>query len=128
MYFIYFENVLNDKINTFINNYHYGNNGGLYQKIITINCMPSGSLASKVRQVSFPKVSTFKQFSGSTCKYIILDDDGYCYLDERDLPRLIASIVENGYKIDESVNKIMLKNNVGMSEDKQFIFAFSEIK
>ena len=128
MYFIYFENVLNDKIKTFINNNQSGSNGGLYQKIITINCVPEGPLAQKVRLVSFPKVSSFKQNIGSHCKHIILDDDGFCYLDENDLPRLIANIVENGYKIDESVNKIMSKNNVGISEDKQFLFAFSEIK
>ena len=126
-YFLYLENILNDKINTCSNNYSYSNGGGMYQKVITINHIPSGPLASYVKHVGVPKVSAFKYPAGEYCKNVIMEKNGQYYLTEQHLPELISFITENGYKIDESVNKIMHRNNnVATSSDKQFLFAFSE--
>jgi effector-binding domain-containing protein len=98
----------------------------MYQKVITINHIPSGPLADYVKHVGVPKVSSFKYPAGEYCKNVILEKNGQYYLTEHHLPELISFITENGYKIDESVNKIMHRNNnVATSSDKQFLFAFS---
>lgn len=121
-YFIYLENILNDK-SQYMGEY-CGN--GLYQKVITIDRIPTGALASYIQQKSFPNISTFKRHCGHSCKNIILNENGDRFLTETDLPQFISFVASNGYKIDSVVNKLITKNKVCSTTDKQFIFAFYE--
>jgi hypothetical protein len=84
-----------------------------YRKVLTINKVPDGPLASIVKTIGREKVSVFKQTcspcaKNDGCMNVILNpSDKSEYLFEEDLAELITFIVENGYTVDTKLSKLM---------------------
>ena len=82
-----------------------------YDNIITINCMPVGPLSTIVTRFKNNKVSAFSL--ETNCGLAFKSNRHYNKLmlvDE--LPDLISFLSLNGYTIDTSLTKMILKTNV----------------
>lgn len=101
----------------FLDQYH-----GCYKKIITVNQLPEGPLATITKQIHAPKVSPFKESSPccptSNCIYGIMDINNPTELMcISKLPNLFTFLSTNGYVIDTSMTKMMNESKVQMSND-----------
>lgn len=107
-----------------------------YQNIITLSCMPTGSLSNMVSMLSIPKLSAFQNTSvfnnnPYNCNFVLLRypvnsgrgsvkfTDSFMGAD--DIPSLFEYLTSNGYVIDTDLTKMMYKSPVtigGVSESK----------
>jgi len=89
-----------------------------YKKIITINTKPLGALATYVKKINLPTVSSFKTSyisSSNTCIYAINKISNPNELMEpNDIPELFSFLVANSYTIDTSITQMMQTSNVKM--------------
>lgn len=115
-YGIYFETILNKHTQ-------------IYEKVLTIDRMPTGALASLVSLINSPRVSEFKINNSPyncPCKYVINNDDFSNYLTENDIPFLFSFLHSNGYTIDTNLTQMLLKSKI-QTPDKKLICMFSNI-
>ena len=114
-----------------------------YQNIITLDRMPSGTLADMVTMVNLPKLSPFQEagvFSGpnfgralsGSCVHVLLrypkNACGFnwkntdVFMGADDIPSVLGYLKANGYIIDTDLTKMMFKSRVevGGVSDKRF--------
>lgn len=115
----------------YLNTYHK-----TYQNIITLSSLPAGPLSNMVTTVSSSKLSAFQtvgEFNNNpfNCMYVLLRypvNNGQNYLKNvdsfmgaDDIPSIFAYLVENGYKIDTDLTKMLYKSPVtigGVSDSR----------
>lgn len=112
----------------------YDERNQCYKKIIRINKFPQGSgpLQQIVKRVRSPRLSRFDVFSdncgsGSCCNsnafnppciFVICNPNApHDFLTVDELPDLMSFLIDNGYKIDTSITKMLMKSNVKPSND-----------
>ena len=98
-----------------------------YQRLITINIKPTGSLGSHCISLKYEKLSPFDVNNGCKCNsykscIIVIKNPTtntpFC-IDE--LPEFIDLITSLGYTIDYNITKILQKNSrVNQSDDLLF--------
>lgn len=107
-----------------------------YQNIITLNSMPFGPISNMVTTLSTPKLSTFQTVSDFNnnpfnCTHVLLrypvnsgKNPLKCsdyFLGADDIPSVFSYLVENRYKIDTDVTKMLYKSPVtigGVSDSR----------
>ncbi len=114
----------------------YDERNQCYKKIIRINKMPAGNLTQIVKRIRSPRLSHFDTYgegngygggggdccgSGSNntpCIFAIFHPNHKNKLLTVDeLPDLMTFLVDNGYTIDTSITKMLMKSNVKPSND-----------
>ena len=113
----------------------YDERNQCYKKIIRINKFPQGPgpLQQIVKRVRSPRLSKFDVFSyscgsgtcsGSSnvfnppCIYVVCNPNApHEFLTVDELPDLMSFLIDNGYKIDTSITKMLMKSNVKPSND-----------
>ena len=116
----------------------YDERNQCYKKIIRINKMPTGNLTQIVKRIRSPRLSHFDTYgegngygggggggdccgsgSGNTpCIFAIFNPNHKNKLLTVDeLPDLMTFLVNNGYTIDTSITKMLMKSNVKPSND-----------
>ena len=116
----------------------YDERNQCYKKIIRINKMPTGNLTQIVKRIRSPRLSHFDTYgegngygggggggdccgsgSGNTpCIFAIFNPNHKNKLLTVDeLPDLMTFLVDNGYTIDTSITKMLMKSNVKPSND-----------
>ena len=116
----------------------YDERNQCYKKIIRINKMPTGNLTHIVKRIRSPRLSHFDTYgegngygggggggdccgsgSGNTpCIFAIFNPNHKNKLLTVDeLPDLMTFLVNNGYTIDTSITKMLMKSNVKPSND-----------
>ena len=114
-----------------------------YRQVITLSCMPPGPLASMVKTMSLPKLSTFVSYTndrsefGFGCSYILMrypnshsHKKGSEYMYSEDIPAVFSYLTNHGYTIDNSVTKMINGSRVlvgNSSGDKRLICFVSYI-
>ena len=112
----------------------YDERNQCYKKIIRINKMPTGNLTQIVKRIRSPRLSHFDTYgegngygdcsgcgsgSGNTpCIFAVFHPNHknkLLTIDE--LPDLMTFLVDNGYTIDTSITKMLMKSNVKPSND-----------
>ena len=98
---------------------YYDNITKCYQKIVTISAKPKGPLEKYVKQIRTPKLSPFQvnSYSSNCCKsepaciYAIksFDNHGCELLCIHQIDQLFTFLLENKYKINTEVTKILKK-------------------
>ena len=97
-----------------------------YKKIIRINKFPSGPLQQIVKRVRSTRLSQFDVFSYSCgtnafnppCIFVVCNPlSPHQFLTADELPELMSFLIDNGYKIDTSITKMLMKSNVKPSND-----------
>ena len=92
-----------------------------YKNIVTVNFVPSGPLGRFVHKVPLPRLSPFKEPSyccermlfclaiGKTCFNKVQSGLNYRnnLMTTDEIPNLFSFLLENGYKIDTELTKIM---------------------
>ena len=97
-----------------------------YQNIIALSQKPE-EFKDIVTQIRKPKLSPFRSFdccdTSPHCLYAFYNkiNNQYYYYEEID--KVIQLILENGYKIDYELTKIMIENK----SDKNLIFYLTKI-
>jgi hypothetical protein len=94
---------------------YYDTYNECYKTIITINSYPEGPLINLVNQIKFNRLSPFQEQGNccpiEKCGLALNSIRNRCNLMTlEELPDLFSFLLENNYKIDTSVTKI-LKNN-----------------
>lgn len=91
----------------------------LYKRIIAIDKMPQGLLSNYIRKIQRNKLSPFDVQQNSSynfncnnhCIYAILDvDNKHNFLCLENISDLLNFLMSNGYTIDTSVTKLLIKN------------------
>ena len=111
----------------------YDERNQCYKKIIRINKFPSGPgpLQQIVKRVRSPRLSQFDVFSyncGGSCNnsnafnppciFVLCNPlSPHQFLTVDELPELMSFLIDNGYKIDTSITKMLMKSNVKPSND-----------
>ena len=115
----------------------YDERNQCYKKIIRINKMPNGNLTHIVKRIRSPRLSHFDTYGGSggnggngdccgsgsngfnpPCIFAIFNPNHKNQLLTIDeLPDLMTFLVDNGYTIDTSITKMLMKSNVKPSND-----------
>lgn len=115
----------------------YDERNQCYKKIIRINKMPTGNLTHIVKRIRSPRLSHFDTYGGSggnggngdccgsglngfnpPCIFAIFNPNHKNKLLTVDeLPDLMTFLVNNGYTIDTSITKMLMKSNVKPSND-----------
>jgi hypothetical protein len=107
----------------------YDERNQCYKKIIRINKFPSGPgpLQQIVKRVRSPRLSHFDTFSDNCrnsnafnppCIFVICNPlSPHQFLTVDELPELMSFLIDNGYKIDTSITKMLMKSNVKPSND-----------
>ncbi len=121
----------------------YDERNQCYKKIIRINKMPNGNLTQIVKRIRSPRLSHFDTYgcsggsgdsggnggngdccgSGSNgfnppCIFAIFNPNHKNKLLTVDeIPDLMTFLVDNGYTIDTSITKMLMKSNVKPSND-----------
>jgi hypothetical protein len=109
----------------------YDERNQCYKKIIRINKMPVGNLTQIVKRIRSPRLSHFDV--DDACCGSGGSGGGGCYtpcifavfhpnqrnklLTVDELPDLMTFLVDNGYIIDTSISKMLMKSNVKPSND-----------
>ena len=102
-----------------------------YKKIIRINKFPQGPgpLQQIVKRVRSPRLSRFDVFSDNCgcansnafnppCIFVLCNPlSPHQFLTVEELPDLMSFLLDNGYKIDTSITKMLMKSNVKPSID-----------
>lgn len=107
-----------------------------YQNIITLSCKPDGPLSDMVTTLSTPKLSSFQSvgdFNNNpfNCTYVLLrypvtsgKNALKCsdyFMGADDIPSIFSYLIENGYKIDTDLTKMLYKSPVtigGVSDSR----------
>jgi hypothetical protein len=88
-----------------------------YTKILSINAVPAGPLASRVKTVRPPRLSGLSGLCGvgNTCIHALTASDGGCgaFMTPEQLPELFAFLVSNGYAVDSALTKLAAKHQSG---------------
>jgi len=119
----------------------YDERNQCYKKIIRINKMPTGNLTHIVKRIRSPRLSHFDTYGSSgdnggnggnggngdccgsgsgytPCIFAIFHPNHKNKLLTVDeLPDLMTFLVDNGYTIDTSITKMLMKSNVKPSND-----------
>ena len=111
----------------------YDERNQCYKKIIRINKMPSGNLTQIVKRIRSPRLSHFDTYGGNgsgdccgsgsngfnpPCIFAIFNPNHTNKLLTVDeIPDLMTFLVNNGYTIDTSITKMLMKSNVKPSND-----------
>jgi len=107
----------------------YDERNQCYKKIIRINKMPNGNLTQIVKRIRSPRLSHFDTYGGNgggdccgsdytPCIFAIFNPNHKNQLLTIDeLPDLMTFLVDNGYTIDTSITKMLMKSNVKPSND-----------
>jgi len=105
----------------------YLDNNQNYKNIITINKFPPGPLQRYIRKVPFNTLSPFKNSQGyNKCGLAITKfDNFYCLLTPCDIPELFSYLIENNYKIDTSITKLINNSEIVPCMGKKIICFFS---
>ena len=82
-----------------------------YKTILTLNEMPEGPLAQNVVRIVLPRVSEFVVKSPE-CKFVLRDEFGE-YIEADKLPQLMSFLMNNGYKIDYQMSKLLKQHSYG---------------
>lgn len=106
-----------------------------YQNIITLSGMPKGPLANMVKLINPPKLSVFQSFSaftlppvsgfpGSGCVHALMryptknihnsSKHSNYYMGADDIPSVISYLVENGYRVETDMTKMIFSSDVNM--------------
>jgi hypothetical protein len=103
-----------------------------YKKIIRINKFPTGALKQIVKRIRSPRLSRFDVYDGYNncgnscnsktfnppCIYVVCNPNApNHFLTVDELPDLMTFLVNNGYTIDTSITKMLMKSNVKPSND-----------
>jgi hypothetical protein len=101
-----------------------------YKKIIRINKFPTGALKQIVKRVRSPRLSHFDVYNNSCgngcnsntfnpqCILVVCNPNApNHFLTVDELPDLMTFLVNNGYTIDTSITKMLMKSNVKPSND-----------
>lgn len=87
-----------------------------YTKILSINAVPVGPLASRVKTVRPPRLSGLCGTSGvgNACIHALLSS-GSCseFMTPEQLPDLFAFLLSNGYTVDTALTKLAAKHQNG---------------
>lgn len=90
-----------------------------YTKILSINAVPVGPLASRVKTVRPPRLSGLCgtgpiNGNGNTCIHALLSS-GSCgeFMTPEQLPDLFAFLLSNGYTVDTALTKLAAKHQFG---------------
>lgn len=104
-----------------------------YQNIITLSCKPEGPLSDMVTTLSTPKLSSFQAVSSFNnnpfnCTYVLLrypvSSGIKCsdyFMGADDIPSIFSYLIDNGYKIDTDLTKMLYKSPVtigGVSDSR----------
>ena len=89
-----------------------------YTKILSINAVPAGPLASRVKTVRPPRLSGLCGSSGGNacCIHALTSAScGSCgaFMTPEELPELFAFLVSNGYAVDSAITKLAAKHQSG---------------
>ena len=108
----------------------YDERNQCYKKIIRINKMPTGNLTHIVKRIRSPRLSHFDTYDGygdccggsgsnnTPCIFAIFNPNHKNKLLTVDeIPDLMTFLVDNGYTIDTSITKMLMKSNVKPSND-----------
>ncbi len=106
----------------------YDERNQCYKKIIRINKFPSGPgpLKQIVKRVRSPRLSHFDVYSydcgfnafNPPCIFVLCNPlSPHQFLTVDELPELMSFLIDNGYKIDTSITKMLMKSNVKPSND-----------
>jgi len=106
----------------------YDERNQCYKKIIRINKFPQGPgpLQQIVKRVRSPRLSRFDVFTDNCsinafnppCIFVICNPNApHEFLTVDELPELMSFLIDNGYKIDTSITKMLMKSNVKPSND-----------
>ena len=107
----------------------YDERNQCYKKIIRINKFPQGPLQQIVKRVRSPRLSRFDVFSDNCgcansnafnppCIFVLCNPlSPHQFLTVDELPELMSFLIDNGYKIDTSITKMLMKSNVKPSND-----------
>ena len=111
----------------------YDERNQCYKKIIRINKMPTGNLTHIVKRIRSPRLSHFDTYGGNgggdccgsgsngfnpPCIFAIFNPNHTNKLLTVDeIPDLMTFLVNNGYTIDTSITKMLMKSNVKPSND-----------
>lgn len=103
-----------------------------YRKIIRINKMPTGNLKNIVKRIHSPRLSHFDRNGNGgngdccnddnnnnpSCIFVIYNPNEKNKLMTVDeLPDLMTFLIDNGYVINTSITKMLMKSNVKLSND-----------
>jgi len=94
-----------------------------YTKILSINAVPVGPLASRVKTVRPLRLSGLSGLCGvgNTCIHALTASDGGsgsgsgcgAFMTPEQLPELFAFLVSNGYAVDSALTKLAAKHQSG---------------
>lgn len=100
-----------------------------YLQVITLSSMPSGPLASMVKMIHLPKVSSFvvtnyNELQHNNCSYILSrypifsckNTSNYMFSD--DIPAVFSYLTNNGYIIDKDISKIINNSHISTSSTR----------
>lgn len=82
-----------------------------YKNILTLNEIPAGPLAERVKRINMPNLSEFRDYT-NTCKYVIMDEHNK-HMEMERLPMLMSFLVSNGYTIDYQMSKLLKQHTPG---------------
>jgi hypothetical protein len=99
---------------------YYDTYNTCYKNILVINAMPLGELSKLVRRTNMPKLSPFKQSTPccpiKQCDYAIYHiNNSNELMTPDDIPYLFNYLIENNYKIDTSLTKMMNNSDIKMT-------------
>jgi hypothetical protein len=92
-----------------------------YTKILCINVVPVGALATRVKTIRPPRLSGLSSASGLLCNnkciHALTRADGIIsgsdYMTPDELPELFAFLASNGYTVDLGLTKLAAKHQSG---------------
>jgi hypothetical protein len=109
-----------------------------YQNILTVDRTPGGVISQFVKRVNAPVLSPFNTFpsplspvNNCLCAFV-RNPDGFTmknnnpFLNERDIPSLLAFLRTHGYTVDMETVKIMHKAGIQSADSKRMIFVFTK--
>lgn len=97
-----------------------------YKKILIIEPEPQGILKTITKKIVMPKLSNFQTNSNNSCnnncKYVLLDiNNSQNFLCLSEIPKLYNFLISNGYTINDTFTKLMLKANLNIN-NSQLLF------
>lgn len=84
-----------------------------YRNIVTINTLPKGPLSRFIRKIKLMPLSEFKEPMSQKCVLGLSSfTNNYPLMDPDEIPILFNFLLENGYKIDTSITKMLNSNDI----------------
>ncbi len=95
-----------------------------YKNILVLNNEPTGPLKSIVKKINPPKLSEFNYYTYNDkccykqkCIYAICDiNNHHDFMCVDDIPNLFEYLINNGYKIDTSITKMLQNSPVKLTQ------------